>query len=70
MAFIFPCFAAIFAIQGVLRSAGDTGPAGSFFYCDVRFRIPLAYALAGPAGFAEDGIWMAMVSSSASRRGA
>ena len=24
MAFIFPCFAIIFAIQGVLRSAGDT----------------------------------------------
>jgi putative MATE family efflux protein len=66
MAFIFPCFAVIFAIQGVLRSAGDTMAllALSFIAMFV-FRIPLAYALAGPAGFKQDGIWMAMLASSA-----
>ncbi len=66
MAFIFPCFAVIFAIQGVLRSAGDTlALLVLSFIAMFVIRIPLAYALAGPAGFAEDGIWMAMVSSSA-----
>ncbi len=66
MAFIFPCFAVIFAIQGVLRSAGDTMAllALSFIAMFV-IRIPLAYALAGPGGFKQDGIWMAMLMSSA-----
>jgi putative MATE family efflux protein len=66
MAFIFPCFAVIFAIQGVLRSAGDTMAllALSFIAMFV-IRIPLAYWLAGPAGFRQDGIWMAMFMSSA-----
>ncbi|PKN17264.1 MAG: hypothetical protein CVU71_17190 [Deltaproteobacteria bacterium HGW-Deltaproteobacteria-6] len=66
MAFIFPCFAVIFAIQGVLRSAGDTMAllALSFIAMFV-LRIPLAYILAGPAGFKQDGIWMAMLASSA-----
>ena len=27
-------------------------------------RIPLAYFLAGPVGFRQDGIWMAMLASS------
>ena len=66
IAFIFPCFAVIFAIQGVLRSAGDTMAllALSFIAMFV-LRIPLAYALAGPGGFKQDGIWMAMLMSSA-----
>jgi putative MATE family efflux protein len=66
MAFIFPCFAVLFAIQGVLRSAGDTMAllALSFIAMFV-IRIPLAYGLAGPAGFKQDGIWMAMLASSA-----
>ncbi len=66
MAFIFPCFAVIFAIQGVLRSAGDTMAllALSFIAMFV-IRIPLAYGLAGPGGFKQDGIWMAMLMSSA-----
>ena len=66
MAFIFPCFAVIFAIQGVLRSAGDTMAllALSFIAMFV-IRIPLAYRLAGPGGFKQDGIWMAMLMSSA-----
>jgi putative MATE family efflux protein len=66
IAFIFPCFAVIFAIQGVLRSAGDTMAllALSFIAMFV-IRIPLAYALAGPGGFKQDGIWMAMLMSSA-----
>jgi putative MATE family efflux protein len=66
LAFIFPCFAVIFAIQGVLRSAGDTMAllALSFIAMFV-IRIPLAYALAGPGGFKQDGIWMAMLMSSA-----
>ena len=65
MAFIFPCFGVIFAIQGVLRSAGDTMAllALSFIAMFV-IRIPLAYILAGPAGFSQDGIWMAMLASS------
>jgi len=66
MAFIFPCFAVIFAIQGVLRSAGDTMAllALSFIAMFV-IRIPLAYWLAGPGGLRQDGIWMAMLMSSA-----
>lgn len=66
MAFIFPCFAVIFAIQGVLRSAGDTMAllALSFIAMFV-IRIPLAYGLAGPGGLRQDGIWIAMVTSSA-----
>ncbi len=66
IAFIFPCFAVIFAIQGVLRSAGDTMAllALSFIAMFV-IRIPLAYALAGPGDFKQDGIWMAMLMSSA-----
>jgi len=66
MAFIFPCFAVIFAIQGVLRSAGDTMAllALSFIAMFV-IRIPLAYWLAGPGGLKQDGIWMAMLMSSA-----
>lgn len=66
IAFIFPCFAVIFAIQGVLRSAGDTmALLGLSFIAMFVIRIPLAYVLAGPAGFGPDGIWIAMVSSSA-----
>ena len=65
IAFIFPCFAVIFAVQGVLRSAGDTMAllALSFIAMFV-IRIPLAYGLAGPLGFKQDGIWMAMLMSS------
>jgi putative MATE family efflux protein len=65
MAFIFPCFAVIFAIQGVLRSAGDTmALLGLSFIAMFIIRIPLAYILAGPGGFRQDGIWMAMLASS------
>jgi len=65
MAFIFPPFAVIFAIQGVLRSSGDT-VALLFLSFIALFvlRIPLAYLLAGPGGFQQDGIWMAMPLSS------
>jgi len=66
MAFIFPCFAVIFAIQGVLRSAGDTMALFALsFIAMFVIRIPLAYGLAGPGGFKQNGIWMAMVMSSA-----
>lgn len=66
MAFIFPCFAVTFAIQGVLRSAGVTMPLLVLsFIAMFVIRIPLAYGLAGPCGFKQDGIWMAMLMSSA-----
>jgi putative MATE family efflux protein len=66
IAFIFPCFAVIFAIQGVLRSAGDTMALLALsFVAMFMIRIPLAYGLAGPGGFEQDGIWMAMLASSA-----
>lgn len=66
MAFIFPCFAVIFAIQGVLRSAGDTlALLALSFVAMFIIRIPLAYFLAGPVGLKQDGIWMAMLTSSA-----
>lgn len=66
MAYIFPCFAIIFVIQGVLRSAGDTMALLVLsFIALIVIRIPLAYGLAGPAGFQQDGIWMAMLFSSA-----
>ena len=65
MAFIFPCFAVTFAIQGVLRSAGDTMALLVLsFIALIVIRIPLAYLLAGPFGFKQDGIWMAMLFSS------
>ncbi|MCL2670128.1 MAG: MATE family efflux transporter, partial [Syntrophaceae bacterium] len=64
MAFIYPCLAVVFAIQGVLRGAGDTMAllALSFLAMFV-IRIPLAYFLAGPCGFRQDGIWIAMLFS-------
>jgi putative MATE family efflux protein len=66
MAFIFPCFAIIFVIQGVLRSAGDTMALLILsFIALIIIRIPLAYLLAGPFGLRENGIWMAMLMSSA-----
>jgi len=66
MAFIFPCFAIIFAIQGVLRSAGDTlALLALSFAAMFVIRVPLAYVLAGPVGLREDGIWIAMLTSSA-----
>ncbi len=66
MAFIFPCFAVIFVIQGVLRSAGDTMALLVLsFVALIIIRIPLAYVLAGPFGFKQEGIWMAMLFSSA-----
>jgi Na+-driven multidrug efflux pump len=66
MAFIFPCFAVIFVIQGVLRSAGDTMALLVLsFIALLVIRIPLAYLLAGHFGFKQDGIWMAMLFSSA-----
>jgi Na+-driven multidrug efflux pump len=66
MAFIFPCFAVIFVIQGVLRSAGDTMALLVLsFIALIVIRIPLAYLLAGPFGYRQDGIWMAMLFSSA-----
>jgi len=66
IAFIFPCFAIIYAIQGVLRSAGDTMALLALsFTAMFVIRIPLAYLLAGPAGFRQDGIWMAIFFSSA-----
>jgi putative MATE family efflux protein len=66
MAFIFPCFAVIFVIQGVLRSAGDTMALLVLsFIALIVIRIPLAHLLAGPFGFKQNGIWMAMLFSSA-----
>jgi putative MATE family efflux protein len=65
MAFIFPCFTVICVIQGVLRSAGDTlALLALSFISLIVIRIPLAYLLAGPVGFQQDGIWMAMLVSS------
>lgn len=65
MAFIFPCFAIIFVIHGVLRSAGDTVALLVLsFIAMFIIRVPLAYLLAGPAGLAQNGIWIAMLSSS------
>ena len=66
IAFIFPCFAVIFAIQGVLRSAGDTVALLVLsFIAMFIIRVPLAYWLSGPANFGQDGIWMAILTSSA-----
>jgi len=65
IAFIYPTFAVIFAIQGVLRSAGDTIALLLLsFIAMFLLRIPLAYALAGPAGLGPSGIWMAILTSS------
>ena len=65
IAFIYPAFAVIFAIQGVLRSAGDTIALLLLsFVAMFLLRIPLAYALAGPAGFGPGGIWIAILASS------
>ena len=66
MAFIYPCLAVIFPIQGVLRSAGDTMALLALSFIGmIVIRIPLAYELAGPVGFKQDGIWMAMLMSTA-----
>jgi len=66
IAFIFPCYAAVFVIQGIVRSAGDTMALLVLsFIAMIVIRIPLAYVLAGPLGFKQDGIWMAMLFSSA-----
>jgi len=66
IAFIFPCFGVVFAVHGVLRSAGDTlALLALSFIAMFMIRIPLAYSLAGPGGFQQDGIWMAMLASSA-----
>jgi len=65
IAFIYPVFAVIFAIQGVLRSAGDTIALFLLsFIAMFIIRIPLAYVLAGPAGLRQNGIWMAILFSS------
>jgi putative MATE family efflux protein len=65
MAYIFPFFAITFAIQGVLRGAGDTVALLVLsFLALIVIRIPLAYLLAGPLGYRQDGIWMAMLFSS------
>jgi Na+-driven multidrug efflux pump len=56
----------IFSIQGVLRSAGDTmALLVMSFLAMFVIRIPLAYVLAGPGGLKQDGIWIAIVTSSA-----
>jgi len=66
MAYIFPCFAVTFAIQGVLRGAGDTiALLVLSFVALIVIRVPLAYLLAGPCGFRHNGIWIAMLASSA-----
>jgi len=65
IAYIFPCFAFTFAIQGVLRSAGDTLALLILsFIALIVVRIPLAYLLSGPLGFRQEGIWIAMLVSS------
>jgi Na+-driven multidrug efflux pump len=49
-----------------LRSAGDTMALLALsFIAMFIIRIPLAYLLAGPVGFQQDGVWMAMFFSSA-----
>jgi len=61
MAFIYPCFAILFAVQGVLRSAGDTMALLVLSIIGmIVIRLPLAYGLSGPFGFKQNGIWMAM----------
>jgi len=64
---IFPCFTVIFAIQDVLRSAGDTM---DLLWLSLSSLLSLsafsfAYLLAGPMGYRQDGIWMTMLASSA-----
>jgi putative MATE family efflux protein len=64
-AFVFPCFAIIFVIQGVLRSSGDTMALLILSLIALFIiRIPLAYLLAGPVGLRQNGIWMALLFSS------
>lgn len=64
IAFIYPCFAVIFVIQGVLRSAGDTMTLLILSFTSMLVvRIPLAHVLAGPAGYRQDGIWIAILAS-------
>ena len=66
MALIFPCFAITFAIQGVLRSAGDTMALLALsFVALIVIRIPLAHFLAGTLGYGAEGIWISMLGSSA-----
>jgi putative MATE family efflux protein len=65
VAFLFPCFAVICVLQGILRSAGDTIALLMLsFIALMVIRIPLAYWLSGPLGFQQNGIWMAMLFSS------
>ncbi len=65
MAFIFPCFAVICVLQGILRSAGDTIALLMLSFTALMvIRIPLAYWFSGPLGLKQDGIWMAMLLSS------
>jgi putative MATE family efflux protein len=65
VAFIFPCFAVICVLQGILRSAGDTVALLALsFIALMVIRIPLAYWFSGPLGWKQDGIWMAMLFSS------
>jgi putative MATE family efflux protein len=64
-AFVFPCYAAMFAVQGVLRAAGDTIALLVLAIVSlIAVRIPLAHLLAGRMGLAQNGIWMAILFSS------
>ena len=64
MAFIFPFFAITYAIQGVLRSSGVTMSLLVLsFIALIVVRVPLAYLLAVPLSFNQEGIWMAMLFS-------
>ena len=53
-------FALLFAINGVMRGAGDTIPVMVITVASLwLFRVPLANYLSGPAGLGSRGIWLA-----------
>lgn len=57
-------FAAMFAIQGVIRGAGDTIPLTIFAFISlIIFRAGIAWALISTTNMHESGIWVSMVIS-------
>lgn len=57
-------FAAMFAIQGVIRGAGDTVPLTVFAFISlIIFRAGIAWALINTTSLNEAGIWIAMTAS-------
>jgi putative MATE family efflux protein len=64
--FTYVIFAALFAIQGVVRGSGDTMPLMVLAVISfILVRIPLAHVLARRTGLGESGIWAAILISTA-----